>query len=109
MLVIDPKIKSWIIGHQKNRESRRVYVGLTVLYILTGEDQDKVERLTRSDFDEFSTAPMAGEIYPLVVTNVWSGTHINGRVFPDGNITLPVFSVPFGFKEGNWFFLDTRL
>ena len=105
---MEPSVKRFITEQYNDIKNGRVHAGLTVLYVFTGEDQDEAERLVKASPDAFSTAPMAGQVYPMLVTATWSATHVNGRIMPCGNITLAKFEVPFGFEQGNWFFVDTR-
>lgn len=106
---MNSEVRDWIRNHNNKVRDGKVHEGQTVLYILNENDQDTIERLVKSNPEFCSTAPMPGEIYPCLVTAAWSGTHINGRVYPDGNVALPVFKVPFGYDQGNWFFMGTRL
>lgn len=44
----------------------------------------------------------AGDVYPMVITRVWSGTLVNGQVLLDGNDLLWVTSVSEGEGERSW-------
>lgn len=44
----------------------------------------------------------SGEVFPFVVTRVWSAGYVNGQVLLDGNDTLWVTSVAEGEGERCW-------
>lgn len=44
----------------------------------------------------------AGEVYPMIVTRVWSDTCVNGQVFLDGNDTLWATSALEGTGGHSW-------
>jgi len=45
----------------------------------------------------------AGDVFPMLVTRVWSQGYVNGQVFLDGNDSLWATSVTEGTEERNWF------
>lgn len=44
-----------------------------------------------------------GDIFPLIITRVWSAHCVSGQVFLDGNDTLWATSVTQGDGPGQWF------
>ena len=45
---------------------------------------------------------LEGEIFPMVITGIWSETCVNGQVFLDGNDQLWITSALRGDEPGNW-------
>ena len=43
-----------------------------------------------------------GQIFPMVITGIWSDTCVNGQVFLDGNDQLWVTSALQGDEPGSW-------
>lgn len=81
-------------------------IGRIVHYVLTEQDVDAINRRRadaarnmshhreRADGSQvhFGNSVAAGDVFPLVITRVWSGSGVNGQVLLDGNDTLWVTS-----------------
>lgn len=80
-------------------------IGRIVHYSLTAKDAESVNKRRQDAKDKRRGEPedgvqlhvgntvRVGDIFPLLVTRIWSGTDVNGQVFLDGNDTLWVRSV----------------
>lgn len=94
-------------------------VGRTVLYTLSEQDAEQVNRrrndLRRSDQDEnlivagtqvhVGNQAEAGQVCPMVIVRTWGDTpesSVNGQVVLDGNDTLWVTSRQVGTGPGFW-------
>jgi hypothetical protein len=88
-------------------------VGRIVHYTLNEQDAEAINRRrshARAHMPEHqanSNAVSAGEVYPLVITKVWShppteGTAVNGQVLLDGNDLYWATSVDEGEGQGHW-------
>lgn len=76
-----------------------ISVSRLVHYRLTEDDADK---LNYNHPESASGAVSAGDVYPLLVTRVWSSTSVNGQVFTDTG-RLAVISRVEGTEPGYWF------
>lgn len=91
--------------------------GRIVAYALTEQDAEQINRrrhnaqasgiasATTGAVVHIGNDVAAGEVYPLVITRVWTsddGDAINGQVLLDGNDTLWVTSRTQGDDPGDW-------
>jgi hypothetical protein len=100
-----------------------ITIGRIVLYILTEQDAAEINRRRTTDSkiaeriakntEQSSAWPLgaqahignsveAGQIYPMIVTKVWSAGHVNGQVLLDGNDCLWATSVAEGTQGHQW-------
>src|SRR5258708_6013187 len=98
-------------------------IGRIVLYELTEQDAEQInrrrttgeaiaQRISKNTPDSsawplgaqahIGNAVQAGEIFPMVVTRVWSATTVNGQVLLDGNDCLWTTSATEGTGGHNW-------
>jgi hypothetical protein len=100
-----------------------VTIGRIVLYILTEQDAAEInrrrttgckiaERIAKNT-EQSSAWPLgaqahignsveAGQVYPLIVTKVWSAGCVNGQVLLDGNDCLWATSATEGEQGHQW-------
>jgi len=90
----------------------------TVVYVLTKEDADRVNRRRVMGAGHGSTWPEGaqahvgnhvdgGQKFPLLVTRTFKGYNaVNGQVFLDGNDSLWVMSAKEGTVPGTWHWPD---
>jgi hypothetical protein len=95
-----------------------ITIGRIVLYTLTEQDAEEVNRRRttgtkiheRIQTDKWplgaqahiGNSVSAGEVYPLVVTKVWSAGCVNGQVLLDGNDCLWATSATEGTTGHCW-------
>lgn len=71
-------------------------IGTMVEYTLNGLDAEDVNNRIDTKWPHVGNKTRAGDVFPMLITRVWQGDHVNGQVFLDGNFILWVTSV----KEG---------
>jgi hypothetical protein len=97
---------------------KTIAIGRIVHYVLTAQDAAEINRRrTNADSirerigkDKWPLGAQAhigsmaeeGDVFPMIVTVVWSDHYVNGQVFLDGNDQLWKTSVPEGDQKGNW-------
>jgi hypothetical protein len=110
-----------------------ITIGRTVLYTLSAEDADQINRRRTNGTDiavriknstvkvadyktdepplatwpigaqaHIGNAVVEGEVYPLIVTRVWSPGCVNGQVLLDGNDAFWVTSATEGTGPRTW-------
>ena len=101
-----------------------VKVGHIVLYILTEQDAIQINRrrTTSESIAErikfqagtdrlrwpvgaqahIGNEVHAHDVFPLIVTKVWTSWMVNGQLFLDGNDVFWVTSTQRGYKPGTW-------
>ena len=101
-------------------------IGRIVLYTLTEDDAVQInrrrttgpaiaERIKNNSIENISlqrwpigaqahigNSVTPGEVYPMVITRVWSDTTVNGQVLLDGNDTLWATSATEGAGPHEW-------
>lgn len=87
-------------------------IGRIVHYTLTEGNAKQITRLridsgVGSSFARVGNTPSAGEVYPMLITRLWTDNPdqhsvVQGQVFLDGNDSLWVTSVKQGDNEGQW-------
>lgn len=91
-----------------------VTIGRIVLYTLTEQDAAEINRRrTTSSKIADSVWPLgaqahlgnsveAGQVYPMIVTKIWSAGCVNGQVLLDGNDCLWATSATEGEQGHQW-------
>lgn len=79
-----------------------VTVGRLVLYKLSAEDAENINRWPKTAQRHFGNTVQEGDLLPTLVVKVWEGNGINGQVFLDGNDSLWITSKSQGGKTGQW-------
>lgn len=93
--------------------TKPVTIGRVVLYTLTDDDAEKVNRRRVTSVEHrddwlagaqahIGNGVQAGNVFPLLVTRHWGGNMVNGQVLLDGNDTLWVTSRSEGTTPGSW-------
>lgn len=77
-------------------------IGRIVHYTLTQANAEAINK-RRGDFSDYrGNAAHEGDVFPLVITRIWSGDSINGQVLLDGSDNLWVISINNGPDQGQW-------
>ena len=74
----------------------------TIEPVLGGEPQEIRQKWPLGAQAHIGNSVAAGDVFPMLVTHVWSPGYVNGQVFLDGNDCLWATSVIEGTGERQW-------
>ena len=78
-----------------------ITVGRIVLYTLTDQDATEINQ-RRTTGAIIAERVFLGDVYPMIVTRIWSASCVNGQVFLDGNDCLWATSATEGTGGHQW-------